>query len=177
MDPLPPRCAGSDVHRADAVVCARGGERPGQASAEVRAFSAMTRDRSALSDRPAGHGVSHGARESTGADGEPVVNLPGGRSRVPLVNAGHSQQVPGRKTAVQDCQWTARLLRPGRLKAGFVPPGPVRVPRDLTRRRPRPVAGKAAAANRTRKALGGATTKLAGVATDVPGACDGAPPL
>jgi hypothetical protein len=87
--------------------------------------------------------------------GKPVFNILEGRVHVILVNAEHIQRVPDRKTDVKDCQWIAQLLRHGLLKAGFVPPAPIRELRDLTRQRTRLIQKRSAAANRIQKGAGG----------------------
>jgi hypothetical protein len=169
MDAFLSRCAGIDVHMANVVACARHADRPSKAFEEVRTSSTMTRDLPAPAGWLAGRGITRVAVESTGVYWKPAFNLPGGRFEVLLVNAEHAKQVPGRKTDVKGCQWIARPLQRGLLKAGFVPPEPTREPRDLTRQRARLAAEKASAANRVQKAPGDADVKLAGVATDVPG--------
>jgi Transposase len=50
-----------------------------------------------------------------------------------VVNAQHIKAVPGRKTDVKDAEWIADLLQHGLLKASFIPSGPQREMRDLTR--------------------------------------------
>jgi hypothetical protein len=39
----------------------------------------------------------------------PLFNILAGRLTVILVNARHIKAVPGRKTAVRDCEWLADL--------------------------------------------------------------------
>ena len=169
MDTLYGRCAGLDVHKSNVVVCVRCCDRPGKPFEEVRTFSTMTADLLALSDWLAGHGVTHVAMESTGVYWKPIFNILGGRFEVILVNAEHIKKVPGRKTDVKDCQWIAQLLQHGLLKASFVPPGPIRELRDLTRQRTQLIGERTAAVNRIQKVLEDANVKLAGVATDVLG--------
>src|SRR3954447_11918184 len=104
--------------------------------------------------------------ESTGSYWKPVFNLPEPGFEVVLVNAHHIKQVPGRKTDVKDAEWIAQLLQYGLPTAGFIPPPPIRAPRDLTRPRAQLVRERAAVANRTHKVLEDADIKLASVATD-----------
>jgi transposase len=54
---------------------------------------------------------------------------------VMLVNAKAARNIPGRKTDVSDAAWLAQLGAHGLLRASFVPPEPIREPRDLTRTR------------------------------------------
>jgi transposase len=170
VETLYPRCAGIDVHKKAAVVCARLADGPGKPRQEVRTFATMTGALLALSDWLAEQGVTHVAMESTGVYWKPVYHLLEGRFEVILVNAQHVRQVPGRKTDVKDCQWLAELLQHGLLKASFVPPPPARQLRDLTRQRTQLVGEKTAVANRIQKVLEDANIKLAGVASDVLGA-------
>jgi transposase len=108
--------------------------------------------------------------ESTGVYWKPVFNALEAAFVVILVNAEHIKKVPGRKTDVKDCQWIAQLLQHGLLKPGFVPPGPTRELRDLTRQRTQLIGERTAAVNRIQKVPEDANIKLAGVATDVLGA-------
>ena len=50
-------------------------------------------------------------------------------------NPAHAKGLPGRKSDVTDSMWLAQLGECGLLKASFVPPQPIRQPRDLTRYR------------------------------------------
>ena len=75
----------------------------------------------------------------------------------------------GRKTDVQDGVWIAQLLEHGLLRGSFVPPGPIRELRDLTRYRRTIVQERSRALHRRHKVLEEADIKLASVATDVLG--------
>jgi transposase len=86
-----------------------------------------------------------------------------------LVNPVHMRRVPGRKTDGQDCPWIAQLLEHGLLRGGFVPPGPIRELRDLTRYRRTIGKERSRAINRLHKVLEDADIKLAPVAPDVLG--------
>jgi len=169
VDTLYPRCAGIDVHKNNVVVCVRCCDRPDKVFEAIRTFSTMTADLLALSDWLAEHGVTRAAMESTGVYWKPVFNILEGRVAVILVNAEHIKKVPGRKTDVKDCQWTAQLLQHGLLKASFVPPEPIRELPDLTRQRTQLIQERSAAANRIQEVLEDADIKLASVATDVLG--------
>ena len=82
-----------------------------------------------------------------------------------LVNAAHMRNVPGRKTAVQDCVWIAPLLEHGLLRGRFVPPVPIRELRDLTRYRKGLIQERVRETQRLQKVLEDAGVKLASVAT------------
>jgi transposase len=107
--------------------------------------------------------------ESTGVYWKPVYHLLEGRVAVLLVNAHRIKNVPGRKTDVKDAEWIAQRLQYGLLEASFIPPGPIRALRDLTRQRAQLVAERAGVVNRIHKVLEDANIKLASVATDVLG--------
>jgi transposase len=132
MDTLYPCCAGIDFHKKNVVACVRRSTAT-TVRQQVRAFPTMTCNLLALADWVAEQGVTHVAMESTGVFRKPVFNLPEGRFEVLPVNAEHIQQVPGRKTAVKDCEWIAQLLQRGLLRASIVPPTPARELRDMTR--------------------------------------------
>jgi transposase len=169
MDTLHPCCAGLDVHKKTVVACVRRLSPGGAVTAEVRTFATLTAGLLALADWLAAAGVATVAMESTGVYWKPVFNILEGRCTVLLVNAGHLQRVPGRKTDVQDAEWIAQLLQHGLLSASFIPPPPIRELRDLTRQRAEVVRDKAAVANRLHKVLEDANIKLASVATDILG--------
>ena len=86
-----------------------------------------------------------------------------------MVNARHIKAVPGRKTAVTDCEWIADLLRHGLLQPSFIPERPQRELRELTRYRTSLIQERTAEVNRLQKVLEGANIKLAAVATDIRG--------
>jgi transposase len=85
---------------------------------------------------------------------KPVFNLLEGSFELLVVNAQHIKAVPGRKTDVKDAEWIADLLQHGLLKASFIPSGPQRELRDLTRYRVRLTEEKAREVNRVQKTRG-----------------------
>ena len=114
-------------------------------------------------------GYTHVAIERTGVDWRPVFNELEGNCVVLLVNAQAIKAVPGRQTDVRDCAWMGDLLRPGRLKASFIPPRPSRAWRELTRHRHTLVRGRAAVAHRLQKRIASAHIKHGHIATNVLG--------
>jgi transposase len=86
-----------------------------------------------------------------------------------VVNAQHIKAVPGRKTDVKDAEWIADLLQHGLLKASFIPSGPQRELRDLTRYRVRLTEEKAREVNRVQKTLEDTNLKLGDVVSDIMG--------
>jgi transposase len=163
------RVCGVDVHKKTIAACVRCMLGDGKVREEVRSFGTMTRDILALADWLAQEGVTHVAMEFTGSYWKPIYNLLEDRFEVLLVNASHIKQVPGRKTDVKDCQWIAKLLAAGLLRASFVPPKGLRELRDLTRHRTKLTQERAAVINRLQTILEDANIKLGSVATDVMG--------
>jgi transposase len=160
-------CCGVDIPQARVVACLLRpgpGEPPRQ---EVRPFGPMTRALFALVDWLVGAGGEAVAMERRGSYGKPLYNLwEGPLPTVLVVNAAHRKQVPGRKTAVKEAEWIADRLRPGLLRASFIPERPQREWRELPRARTALLRARAAAGNRVQQVLAGATSKLAAGASD-----------
>lgn len=168
MDVLHTCCCGLDVHKRRVVACLR---RPDgrQDRKAVRTFGTMTDDLLALADWLRAADCTHVAMASAGVLWKPMYHILAGQVAIVVVNAAHMQAVPGRKTAGQDAEWIAELLRHGLLRASCIPDRPQRELRDLTRTRTILTDERAAAVNRLHKVLEDANSKLAGVATDVAG--------
>jgi transposase len=169
MDVVHARCCGIDVHKRMVVACLLVANSGGALSKEVRTFGTMTQDLLCLADWLTAAGCTHVAMESTGVYWKPVYNLLEGSLEVLVVNARHIKAVPGRKTAVKDCEWIADLLRHGLLQPSFIPDRPQRELRELTRYRTSLIQERTAEVNRLQKVLEGANIKLAAVATDIMG--------
>jgi transposase len=169
MERIVERGCGLDVHKKSVAACVRVPGAQGQRLQEVRTFGTTAAELLALRDWLEGHGVTHVAMESTGVYWKPIFYVLEEALTCVLVNPVHMRQVPGRKTDVQDCVWIARLLEHGLLRGSFVPPGPIRELRDLTRYRRTIVQERSRAINRLHKVLEDADIKLASVATDVVG--------
>src|SRR5215467_10742019 len=163
-------CCGLDVHKKTVAACLRVPGSTGARSEDIRTFGTTTRELLQLADWLAAAGCTHVAMESTGVYWRPVYQILEGPLEILLVNAQHIKAVPGRKTDIKDCQWIARLLEHGLLRASFVPPAPVRELRELTRYRRQLIEERAREANRVQKVLETANIKLGDVATDVLGA-------
>lgn len=169
MDVLLERCAGLDVHKKSILVCVIIAEPGTKPRKEIREYRTMTCDILSLADWLAQLQVTHIAMESTGVFWKPIYNLLEDQFEILLVNAQHIKQVPGRKTDVKDCEWIARCLQHGLLRASFVPERPVRELRDLLRHRAQLSSEKTREVNRIHKILEDANVKLASVATDIMG--------
>ena len=86
-----------------------------------------------------------------------------------MVNAQHIKAVPGRKTDVKDAEWIADLVHHGLLKASFIPSGPGRELRDLTRYRVGLTEEKAREVQRVQKTLEDTNLKLGDVGSSIMG--------
>jgi transposase len=102
----------------------------------VRAFGTCTPDLHALADWLEQCEVRTVAMESTGVYWIPIYEVLEARGlEVYLVNAHHLKHVPGRKSDVQDCQWSQQLHSYGLLTASFRPAEDMRVLRAYVRQR------------------------------------------
>jgi transposase len=169
MQVIHPRCCGLDVHKKDVKACVLLTHADGTVASQVRTFSTMTDGLLALADWLRACDVTQVAMESTGIYWRPVYNILEDDCTVILLNAQHIKAVPGRKTDVKESEWLADLLRHGLLTASFIPPEPIREPRDLTRYRKTLIGERAQEANRLQKVLETANIKLAMVATNALG--------
>lgn len=167
MQVLVSRGCGLDVHQATIVACLLVGLPDNKPRQEIRTFSTLTRDLTALRDWLLADGCTHVAMESTGVYWKPVYNLLEGHFELIVANARHIKAVPGRKTDVKDAEWIADLLRHGLLRPSYVPRRELRELRDLLRYRHKLVTVQSAERNRLIKLLESANIKLSSVATDV----------
>jgi transposase len=170
MEIVYPRRAAVDVHKRTAVASVGWADAAGRRHKQTRTFSIMTADLARLAAWLAEEGVTHVAIEWTGIFWKPVFHaLEARRLTVVLANAAHVKAVPGRKTDVRDSEWLLDLLQHGLICGSFVPPAPIRSPRELTRYRTGLIEDRARQANRVQKVLEDANLKLAAVVTDVLG--------
>jgi len=77
--------------------------------------------------------------------------------------------VPGHKTDIQDGQWIAQRLQPGRFQGSLIPPRWQRELRDLTRQRVHGIGEPSRTVHRMQKVMEDAKLKLGGVASEVVG--------
>ncbi|MGW6413531.1 IS110 family transposase, partial [Streptomyces vinaceus] len=122
-----------------------------------------------LGDRLVCQGVQPVVTEATGSYWRPFFFLLEARGlECWLVNARDVKNVPGRpKTDKLDAVWLARLAGRGMVRASFVPPKPVRQPRDFTRTRTVFVQERTRHTHRVEKALEDAQIKLSSVVSDL----------
>jgi transposase len=169
MEILYTHCAGLDVHKKTVKVCLLTQGSTGQPHKEFRTYLTTTEEVLKLSDWLREQECTHVAFEATGVYWKPVFNLLEGHFELLVVNAQHIKAVPGRKTDVHDAEWIADLLRHGLLKASFIPSGPQRELRDLTRYRVKLTEEKAREINRVQKTLEDTNLKLGDVVSDIMG--------
>lgn len=131
-------CCGLDVHKKTVTAALLHGPLDQPPQELVATFATTTRGLLELRDWLESHGCTHVAMESTGIYWRPVYHILEGTVTILLVNARHMRQLPGRKTDINDAQWTARLLRWGLLNPSLIAPRPIRQFRDLCRYRKKP---------------------------------------
>ncbi len=165
------RVAAIDVGKAEVVVCIRIPDpaRPGRRQQEIVHSSTLTPRLLALADRLVELGVTRVVMEATSDYWKPVFYLLESRGLDPwLVNARDVKHLPGRpKTDRLDAVWLAKVAERQMLRPSFVPPGPIRLLRDLTRYRAGLVKVRTAEKNRVEKLLEDAQIKLSSVVSDI----------
>src|SRR6478752_5804995 len=165
------RVAAIDVGKAEVVVCIRIPDpaRPGRRQQEIVHSSTLTPRLLVLADRLVELGVTRVVMEATSDYWKPVFYLLESRGLDPwLVNARDVKHLPGRpKTDRLDAVWLAKVAERQMLRPSFVPPGPIRLLRDLTRYRAGPVKTRTAEKNRVEKLLEDAQIKLSTVVSDI----------
>jgi len=166
MEVLVERGAGIDVHKKSVTVCVMTTEGR-KVVKTLMTFTTFHDDLEAMRDWLLEMRVTHVAMEATGEYWKPVYEVLEGCFEQVVANAQHVKNVPGRKTDPKDAEWLARLLRHGLLQASFVPPGPIRDLRDLTRMRRKTIQMSAQTENRAQKVLEACGVKLGSVMTDV----------
>lgn len=161
-----PHVAGIDVGARQLYVAVP----PGACARSVRSFDTFTEDLHALRDWLLECGVTSVALESTGVYWIPIFQiLEAAGLEVVLVNARHCQNLPGRKTDVQDCQWLQYLHSVGLLRASFRPADQVCAVRTILRHRDGLVHGAARGVNHLHKALTQMNIQLQHVISDLTG--------
>jgi hypothetical protein len=110
------------------------------------------------------------ALQSTGVYGMPGFEIlePQGLE-VYRVNAQHTQNVPGRKSDVQECQWLLKLHAFGLLNNSFQPNDEIRMARTLWRHRGNLVAEASSVVQRMQKVLTEMNVQLSNVLSDISG--------
>ena len=166
MDLIHERCAGMDISKRDAKVCVRTpGERRNTFSKKITVHGAMHHDIQSLCDYLVAEEVTLVVMEATGDYWKPFFYGLENDLNVILVNARHAKNLPGRKTDVSDAQWLAELAAHGLVRASFIPPGPIRQLRDLTRQRTLLTAERSRETQRLEKLIESTGIKYTSIAT------------
>lgn len=169
MEVIHPRCAGVDISKKDAKVCARiQGRGPKPTTSTVTTHSSMTASVLKLKEQLLAEGVTLVVMEATGDYWRPFYYVLEDGLNVMLVNAHSVKNVPGRKTDVSDAAWLADLGAHGLVRASFVPP-PIRELRQLTRTRTIITAERTKEVQRLEKLLEDTGIKLSSVVSDITG--------
>jgi transposase len=136
----------------------------------VREFKSFTHDLHRLADWLEACGIDTVAMESTGVYWIPLYEILEARGiEVLLVNAHHVKSVPGRKSDIQDCQWTQQLHTFGLLRGSFRPDAPIAALRALVRHRDQLVEAASSYVLRMQKAMVLMNLPLHNVITDITG--------
>ena len=159
------RAAGLDVHK-DVIVAEA--HLPGGVVEQGR-FATTTPGLLVMRDWLVTLGVSRVGIESTGVYWKSPYYLLEDVMQVWLLNARHMRNIPGRKTDVADASWICQLIEFGLVRPSFVPPGPIRQLRNLTRYRKAQIEERCREAQRLDKILQDAGVKLSSVASDILG--------
>lgn len=161
-----PHAAGIDIGATEIWVAV-----PADRSPEpIRRFGAFTQDLEAIVQHLKACGIGSVAMESTGVYWIPLYQLLADAGlHVCLVNARHVQNVPGRKSDVQDCQWLQYLHSVGLLRASYRPAQAVCAARSLYRYRQNLLAQAAQDLQHLQGALDQMNLKLHHVLDDLTG--------
>lgn len=137
---------------------------------DIRSFDTFTQDLHRLADWLTQCRVDTVAMESTGVYWIPLFQILEARGfEVYLVNARHVQNVPGRKTDVQDCQWIQFLHSVGLLQASYRPPQEICAIRALLRHRDGLVKTSSRHIQHMQKSMDQMNVKLHHVISDIAG--------
>jgi len=166
LDIVHPNAAGIDIGGSEHWVAIN----PEVDQQPVRCFDCFTADLQQMADWLIERGVRSVAMQSTGVYWIPVFEiLQQGGLEVYLVNARHTKNLPGRKSAIAECQWLLKLHTFGLLNNSFQPSDEVRRARTLWRHRGGIVAQASSAIQRMQKALTEMNIQLSNVLSDLSG--------
>jgi len=118
LPPLNRQAAGIEVGRAEHYVAVP----PDRSPEPVRRCASLTADRHAVADWLHACPIDPVVMESPGVYGIPRSQILEARGvAVHLVHARHAKNLPGRHTAIADCQWLQKLHPCGLLNSSFRP--------------------------------------------------------
>jgi transposase len=161
-----PHAAGIDVGNASHFAAVP----PDRDPLPVREFGFWTADLHKMAEWLVSCRIDTVAMQSTGVYWIPLYDILEKHGlRVVLVNARHTQNVPGRKTDVQECQWLMKLHTYGLLRDSFRLAHNLEGVRTVWRVRGRHVEEAARSVQHMQKALTKMNVQLANVISDVSG--------
>jgi transposase len=164
------RIAGREVHKMLYVLTVLLELDDGTVEKHQRSFGGFKRDRRALVAWLLELGVTLVVMESTGIYWKsPSAALEQAGIPVPVVNARHVTNVPGRKTDLSDSEWLAPRGRFGLVKPSFIPPHDLREVRRVSRYRQKLAQTLAGDKNRLPKVLDDAGITRGSVVSDMHG--------
>ena len=144
--------------------------RPDRDPEPVRRFGCFTADLRAMARWLVENGVRSVALQSTGVYWMPVFEvLEQHGLEVFLVNAQHTQNVPGRKSDIEECQWLLKLHTFGLWNNSFQPTDEIRMARSLWRHRGHLVAEASSVMQRIQKVWTEMNVQLSKVWSDIRG--------
>ena len=163
---IKPNAAGIDTGAAEIYIAV-----PYERDPEpVRHFDTFTADLHEAAKWLKSCGTDSIAMESTGVYWIPVFQiLESYGFEVVLVNARHVKNVPGRKTDVQDCQWSQYLHSVGLLRGSYRPPQEICAIRSLLRHRDGLARTSASHIQHMQKALTRMNLQIHNVISDITG--------
>jgi hypothetical protein len=136
----------------------------------VRCFGSFTRELQALADWLVQCGIETVAMQSTGVYWIGLADILEERGmRVFLVNPTDTKNLPGRKTDIQECQWSLKLHVYGLLKNSFRPQEEIYVMRAYWRQRQQHIADASRCIQHMQKALIQMNIQLSNAISDLSG--------
>src|SRR3954465_3638618 len=167
MSKIIERCAGIDFGKRFLLCSVLTGAAHEDPATQTRRFDTNVSDLEEMREWLQREAVTHIVMESTGSYWIPVFNVVEGHFTVVLANPEEVRNRKGHETDRKDAEHLADLLRHNHVRAGNIPPEPVRQLRDLTRRRIQLTQDASRERNRVQKLLEQANVKIASVLSDV----------
>ena len=166
MEVLRPHAAGIDGGNAQHYVAVP----PGRAQPSVQTFGSFTADLHRLAQWLQACQIETVVRQATGVYWLALYQvLESYALEVYVVNAKYTRTLPGRKTAVLECQWLHKLHTFGLLNNSFLPAESIRVLRTYLRQRESLVAEVGTCIQPMQKVLTALNVQLANVLSDLSG--------
>src|SRR6266446_1557318 len=166
LEVVHPDAAGIDIGNESHYVAVP----PSRNSQPVRRFGCTTAELKAMADWLEQCGIRTVAMQSTGVYWIAVYDvLEQAGLEVYLVNARETENLPGRKTDVQESQWLMKLHTYGLLRNSFRPSQEIRMMRTYWRQRNDLVQSAGRHIQRMQKALTQMNIQLANVLSDISG--------